>query len=591
MLGLPHVLQRVVEVLQEEGRDGVAWRVRRRLLGGQAQVFADYARWLEAEPRSSPPAERPGAELLVSVVTPVCDPPPAALRALLESLRAQEHARWELCLGDDASRSAEVRRLLDQACADGRVRLARQATRRGIAATTNLALSLARGDLVAFVDHDDLLAPDALRRAADALAAPGADVAFTDEDKVDGHCDGARRFNPFFKPAFDPVLLLRCNYLSHLLVARHDLVRRVGGLRLGFDGSQDYDLVLRLTEVAERVVHLPHVLYHWRSVAGSTARSPAAKAWAYEAARRALEDALRRRGLPGRVAPGAWLGSHRVTLDPRVAPGEVSVIVDAAVAPPWLRGLPVAEVLTGAGGVTARRAALVARARGRFVLLLGQVRPAGDARAALDALLAEADRPGVGFVAGKVSRASGLVEHGLFLGHGPDAALGPLEPDAHERDLGYFGLLSLPRTVAAASGLALLVDRVALEATGGLDAVGFPDAGPAGADLCLRGARAGLRTVVVPDALFRLGPQDHARHDLALGAARGALRARVACAPDDPFSHPAFARGAARLRLADDAPRDPAPRVVDARTGAWWPAPATAPRTADRSRSAGAARR
>ena len=236
MLGLPHVLQRAVEVFREEGRAGVAWRVRRRLRGGQAQVFADYARWLEAESaRTPPPARSPGADLLVSVVTPVCDPPPAALRALLESLRAQEHARWELCVGDDASRDPEVRRLLDLACADGRVRLARQATRRGIAATTNLALSLARGDLVAFVDHDDLLAKDALRRAADALAEPGADVLFTDEDKV----DGTRRKNPFFKPAFDPVLLLRCNYLSHLLVARHDLVRQVGGLRLGFDGSQD----------------------------------------------------------------------------------------------------------------------------------------------------------------------------------------------------------------------------------------------------------------------------------------------------------------------------------------------------------------
>lgn len=565
MSPLPPLLRDALDLLRHEGAGGVARRLRRRLAGGQAEVLRDYARWLAA---GEPPARPgPGEALLVSVVTPVRDPPPWALRALLDSLRAQTHARWELCLADDASDDARARAALVDACRDGRVRLARHAARRGIAATTNLALSLASGDLVAFVDHDDLLAPDALRRLADALAAyPTAGFAYSDEDKLDAR---ERRRAPFFKPALDPTLLLRCNPVAHLLVARHDLVRAAGGLRPGFDGAQDHDLVLRLAEATGRALHVPHVLYHWRALPGSTARSAAAKPGAHEAGRRAVAEALARRGIAGRVEPGAWLGSHRVDLAPAADPREVSVVCDAEAPPPWLRASPVREVLAGAGGLTARRAALAARARGRFVLLLGPVTPEGDGRALLDALLGEAALPGVGLVAPAIGCGGRTVERGLLLGHGPDATAGPLEPGARDDDLGYFGLASLPRTVAAASGLLLLVDRAALEAAGGLDAAAFPDAGPAGVDLCLRAARAGFRTVVTPAARVRLDPAARAAHDLALGAARAPLRARVAVAPDDPWSHPAFARGAARLRLTAR-PVDAPPRAVDPRTGAWW---------------------
>ncbi|MCO5168590.1 MAG: glycosyltransferase [Planctomycetes bacterium] len=564
----------LLHLLHHEGPAGARRRLRRRLAGGQADVLRDYPRWLAAgEPRA---ARGPGDGLLVSVVTPVRDPPPWALRALVESLRAQTHARWELCLADDASDDRRVRAALVDACRDDRVRLARHASPRGIAAATNLALSLASGELIAFVDHDDLLAPDALRRLANALAGdPAAGFAFCDEDKLDAR---GRRRAPFFKPALDATLLLRMNAVSHLLVARHDLVRRVGGLRPGLDGAQDHDLVLRLAEAATRALHVPHVLYHWRALPGSTARSAAAKPGAHAAGRRAVADALRRRGVAGTVAPGEWLGSHRVTLAPAVDPGEVSVVCDAEAPPPWLRGAGAGEVLAGAGGLTAGRAALAARARGRFVLLVGPVTPRGCARAWLEALLGEAALPGVGVVAPQVVCEGRVVEQGLLLGHGPHAAAGPLEPGAPEDDLGYFGLGAVPRTVAAASGLALLVAREALEAAGGLDAAAFPSAGPAGADLCLRAARAGLRTVVTPAAPARLDPTARARHDLALGAARTALRGRAALAPDDPWSHPAFARGTARLRLADR-PVDAPPRAIDPRTGAWWgystPAPGT----------------
>lgn len=550
-----HELRRALEVLRDEGPRGLSRRARRRLGGGQADVFRDYARWLAAAAPAPPPATRPGADLRVSVVTPVCDPPPAALQALLRSLRAQEHAGWELCLADDASRDPAVRRVLAGALGDPRVRLATNVTRRGIVATTNVALSLAQGDLVAFADHDDVLAPDALRRAADALAVePAAGWAFSDEDKLDR---AGRRFAPFFKPALDPTLLLRTNYVAHLLVARHDLARRLGGLRDGFDGAQDHDLALRLAEVGGRVAHLPHVLYHWRASVGSTAVSPAAKPGAHDAARRAIEAALARRGERGRVEPGAWLGSHRLRLEPRVAPGEVSVVVDAAVPPAWLATAGVLEVLAGAAGTAAGRAALAARARGRFVLFVGPVRPAPGA---LLELLGEADRPGVGFVTGAIACDGRLVELGLALGHGPHATVGPLEPGARDDDLGYFGLLSLPRSVSATSGLVLLVAREVLDALGGLDA-SAGTATTASVDLCLRGARAGLRVVATPEARFTLGAADRAALDLALGAAQAALAPRVAAAGDDPWSNPAFARGVARLALGPG-PAEHAPRIA-----------------------------
>lgn len=551
------MLRRGLEVLRDEGPAGAWRRARRKLLGAQAGVFRDYPRWLKAGLQAEVDGPAPSSPLQVAVVVPVCDPPPWALDALLVSIRAQEGVAWRLVLSDDGSRDPAVRARLEAAARDPRVRVVAGLERRGISAATNVALAAAEGDLVAFVDHDDALAPGALAHVAAPFADPAVGWAYTDEDKLLGQ--PGERARPFFKPAFDPTLLLRCNPTAHLLVARRDLVAQVGGLRSEFDGSQDYDLALRLAETGRAVAHVPRLLYHWRAVPGSTADRVAAKPWAYVAARRALADALLRRGVGGRVEPGAWLGSYRLTLDPRVAPGEVSVILDADRPPAWLRALPWGEVLCGAGGTAAGRAARLAAARGRWLLLLGDVRPPGRgdaarlraARERLGALLAEADRPGVGFVAARLAAGRGgrILEHGLRVAR--DGRCVPVEATLDEGDPGYFGLATLTRSVGAASGQALLVARSTLDGLGGLDAARFAGGGAA-VDLCRRAAAAGLRTVSVAEATLEVA---RGREGLGLEVDRAALAAAGPLA--DPWTSPHWRHDALALagRPGSFAPR------------------------------------
>lgn len=548
------MLRRALEILKDEGPRALALRARRRLLGAQPAIFADYPRWLAAASAAPPPPPPPSGRR-VDVVVPVKDPPAWTLRALAASVRAQTHDGWRLLLGDDGSRDPGLLALEAELARDPRVRVVK-AQGRGISAATNAALAAGDGDLVLFADHDDLLAPDALARLAHAFDHdPRVGLAYGDEDKVDLR---GRRFAPWLKPAFDPALLLRLNLLGHPVAARRDLVERVGRLRPAFDGSQDHDLALRLVEVADAVAHVPAVLYHWRALPGSTALAPNAKPWAYDAARRALEEALVRRGLAGRVEAGPFLGGHRVRLAPRVDPADVTIVTDRLAPPAWLRG-PWArcEVLSGGHGTrAARRAAHAARARGRWLLLLGDVSPAGPE--ALDALLAEAD-PGL-LVAGRVlDRAGRLLEHGVS--HAGGGRWAVAEPTLDADDPGWYGLAVTTRSVLAASGEALLVPSGLLRELGGLDHRRF-SAGGAMVDLCLRAAARGHRTVSVAEAVFAAAAPD--AEGLGLAVDRAALAAAWPEPPDDPAWSPHLVRAAPTIALGER-PAPPAVRVRPAR--------------------------
>jgi glycosyltransferase involved in cell wall biosynthesis len=246
-----------------------------------------------------------------SVLTPVFDPPVGALRAAVESVRAQTYPDWELVLVDDASTDAAVKiALAEFETLDPRIVVVRRASNGGIGAASQDALQHASGEFVALLDHDDLLAPHALSRAADALAAdPEIDYLYTDEDKVD---DTGRHYDTFMKPEWSPERLRGQMYTAHLSVIRRSIAIEAGGFRLGFDGSQDHDLVLRVTERARRIVHLPEVLYHWRVVPGSTAGDPRAKTYAWEAGRRAVHDHLDRIGTDGDASLGPLPGTYRI---------------------------------------------------------------------------------------------------------------------------------------------------------------------------------------------------------------------------------------------------------------------------------------
>jgi GT2 family glycosyltransferase len=236
-----------------------------------------------------------------SVLTPVYETPEPVLRAMLNSVAAQRCGNWELCLVDDASTSPQVGQTLARAQQrDPRIRVIRRESNGGIVAASNDALAMARGEFVALLDHDDELHPQALARVEKAIAAtPDADYVYTDEDKIDA--DG-RRSAPFFKPDWSPERMRTQMYSCHLSVMRRSLVEEVGGFDPEFEGSQDWDLVLKVTERARRVLHVPKVLYHWRTLEGSAAGGgEAAKPWAFEAGRRAVQAHCERIGLPARV--------------------------------------------------------------------------------------------------------------------------------------------------------------------------------------------------------------------------------------------------------------------------------------------------
>ena len=259
-----------------------------------------------------------------SIVTPIYETPPAILTAMLRSVARQSYGGWELCLVDDASPSPHVGRMLAEAAArDPRIRVETRAGNGGIVAASNDALAMATGEFVALLDHDDALHPDALTLVTEAIDGnPEADYVYTDEDKIDeaGHHQG-----PFFKPDWSPERMRTQMYTCHLSVMRRSLVEEVGGFDAEFEGSQDWDLVLRVTERARQVVHVPRVLYHWRTLATSTAGGgEAAKPWAFEAGTRAIQAHCDRTGIAAVAErdldhPGVYRLHPRLTVEPSVS--------------------------------------------------------------------------------------------------------------------------------------------------------------------------------------------------------------------------------------------------------------------------------
>jgi glycosyltransferase involved in cell wall biosynthesis/SAM-dependent methyltransferase len=274
-----------------------------------ADLYADYPEWIDRYDRLDD-ARR--AELralagrlrwrpLISVLLPTYESSLAELRAAVESVRAQLYPHWELCIVDDGSRSSDIRGYLSQLRTDPKIRIRENARNEGISAALNAALAMARGDFVAFLDHDDLLHEAALLRVAEAIdARPDAQLVYTDEDMLDEH---GRRHSPHFKPDWNEEWIRTSNYVLHLCVARTEAARAVGGFAPRHDGVQDWDFLLRIAEASgtERIVHVPHVLYHWRVRPGSTAAGVNQKHGIEAAQRRVVEDMLARRGLAGTV--------------------------------------------------------------------------------------------------------------------------------------------------------------------------------------------------------------------------------------------------------------------------------------------------
>ena len=243
-----------------------------------------------------------------TIVVPVWNTDPDALRALFRSVLAQRYGAWDMSIVDDASTRPETRTVLAEMATDPRVRLTRLEQNSGIGRATGVALADATGEWIAFVDHDDVLDPDALHDVARLVReAPDLEMVYTDQDRL--RVDGTIG-DPTFKSAWSVDLLRSTNCIVHLCCYRRSLLDALGGIREGFDGSQDYDLLLRVGDALDttRIGHVARPRYHWHASAGSVASDPDAKPWAFEAARRALTDSLHRRNVRGHVEPHEVLG-------------------------------------------------------------------------------------------------------------------------------------------------------------------------------------------------------------------------------------------------------------------------------------------
>ena len=247
---------------------------------------------------------------LISIIVPTYNTPVKYLVELVDSIVAQSYPNWELCFADGASSDIEtLAKLEEYRQLNSKIKVVFLAENLHISGNSNAALKLAGGEYIALMDHDDTLTPNALFEVVKAINLYGAEFIYSDEDKheMDGtYCE------PHYKSDYSPELLHSQNYMSHLGVIKKSLIDAVGGFEIGLEGSQDYDLYLKVFEKTTKIYHIQKVLYHWRKVPGSTAAVFSDKSYAQEAGRKALENALYRRGISGEVADGKYPGTYRV---------------------------------------------------------------------------------------------------------------------------------------------------------------------------------------------------------------------------------------------------------------------------------------
>lgn len=300
-------------------------------LTGQGQIKdKNYDVWYEKNKVSEEELEKQRNKEfpympLFSILVPVYNTPIPYLREMLDSVRNQTYQKWQLCIANANPENEEVARILNQYIEmDKRIQVVNVPENLGIAQNTNKALSIAKGDYIGLLDHDDMLATDALFEAAKTVNDENADVIYTDEDKI--IMSGEKHFQPNFKPEFNLDMLRSNNYICHFFIAKASLMKEIGGFRDEYNGAQDYDMIFRCTERADNIVRIPKVLYHWRMHEQSTAENPESKRYAFDAGKKVIEDHLKRCGESAEVQMTEYPGFYRVKYAIKEKP-RVSVVI------------------------------------------------------------------------------------------------------------------------------------------------------------------------------------------------------------------------------------------------------------------------
>lgn len=506
--------------------------------------FQEYHYWLSQNSARSVDLRQKRATVpifshkpVISILMPVYNPPEGYLRMAIESVFDSVYPYWELCIADDASTAKHVKPLLKEyAEKDTRVKVVFREQNGHISAASNSALELATGEFVALLDHDDCLNADALYEMALMLNLhPDADMIYSDEDKID---ESNTLRDPFFKPDWCPDSFLSRMYTCHLGIYRRSLINDIGGFRIGYEGSQDYDLVLRLTEKTDRIYHIPKVLYHWRIHPQSTASELETKNYATDAAYRALCDALERRGEPGKVTPtegGHWIIRYQIRDYRRVTviiptknlgrilntcltsifekttyPNYEVLLIDNGSTEPetleiidkWKAKEPDRfrceryEVPFNFSKINNYAASI---ASGDYLLFLNNdtevVNPEW-----MTAMVEQAQRPEIGAVGGLLLYPDDTVQHaGVVIG------LGGVAGHSHKHfpaDVpGYYYQLKTTNNYSAVTAACLMCRREVFEEVGGLEeenlAIAFNDV-----DLCLKMVAKGYRNIYLPHVVL-----------------------------------------------------------------------------------------
>ncbi len=503
---------------------------------------ATYRAWLDLHEPTEEMLERQRRQALalayrplISFITPVFDAPPEVLRETLGSVLAQTYDHWELCLVDGGSQAKEVEALLREfAARDRRVRIRFLETNRGISGNTNLAMAMARGEFLAFLDHDDTVSPDLLfevvRRLNEKRHEPQADILYFDEDILSA--DGRTREEPFFKPDWSPDLFLCVHYLTHAVV-RRSLASAVGPLDSAMEGAQDWDFMFRCVEAAARIEHIARVLYHWRKGPASSAGRVSAKPYALPAQLRAVESHCRRIGLSSAQAHFPAPGTLRVVWP--ASGNKVSIIIPTKDKVKLLRRclrsilertsyenfeIIVVDNQSRQAATHAYYRSLAGAARVRildypdpFNYSTANNRGASQASGELllflnndtevldEGWLAElvrwADRPEIGAVGTKLLYPNRTVQHaGVVLGM--ESFCGHVYRGVAQDHRDMFGALDWYRNYLAVTGACLMMRRQAFNLVGGFDEgyrIGYSDI-----EICLRLVQQGYRVVYTPFA-------------------------------------------------------------------------------------------